>query len=159
MSARIEIRPGLKAILATEMAEILEPVPPGTRFSVPPHEHICGSLELFIPALLRTRFPEWERESLDGIFVARATKTGPGTARFLGTCILISDQTITPLWLELSLSPAKDALSSYRVLLGEPGSGRLGISGPPCNSEAARQMLETITSRFETIRWSYSMEG
>lgn len=147
--------------LASELHDLLQGLPIGAQFAVPPSADICYSLELFIPGVLRQRYPEWEKESLDGIFVARATKTGAAAAELMGTCILISDQTVTPFLVDLKLSQKSDsdAVTVIRVMLGEPGGGLLGISGPPCDSPDAQRLLTYLVDRIDGIAWSYALRS
>lgn len=149
------------SLLASELHESMQELPIGAHLDMPPSADICYSLELFIPEVLRQRYPEWETESLDGIFIARATKTSPATVELIGTCILISDQTITPFFVDLELSPKADgdAVVAARVLLGEPGSGSLGISGPPCNSPEAQQLLMSLVDRIDKVAWVYTFRS
>jgi hypothetical protein len=65
----------LVASLAVEVDALIQGLPEGGHPAVPPSADICSLLELFIPRSLRQQYSEWERESLDGIFVAVATKT------------------------------------------------------------------------------------
>ena len=145
----------LELHLASELEGALRGLPEGAHFAVPPSAPICASLELFLPKLLRIHHPEWAKESLDGIFVATAIKTGPTTAHFAGTCILISDQTVTPFLVDLKVSSAADSVCCHRLLMGEPGGGRLGISGPPCNSRDAYRLLESLIDRVDSVAWAY----
>lgn len=147
----------LTSQLASELQELMAELPIGARFAVLESEDICHSLELFVPLVLRSRYPEWENESLDGIFVARAIKTSQAEAEIIGTCILISDQTVTPFLLNLEISEKFEtkSVTAVRVLLGEPGGGRLGISGPPCNSRGAQQLLMSLVDRIGEVSWSY----
>lgn len=126
----------------------------GAEFALEPSAKICRSLEFFLPELLLRSYPEWRWESLDGVFVARARKTGPFAVQLVGTCILISDQTVTPFMVDLATSPSGEAITSYRACLGEPGSGPLGISGPVCTSSAADKLLFGLTMRLDRIAWS-----
>ena len=145
--------------LASELHDLMQGLPIGAQFAVPSSADICYSLELFIPGVLRQRYPEWEKESLDGIFVARATKTGSAAAELIGTCILITDQTVTPFLLDLNVSQQgdSDAVTAVRVMLGEPGSGPLGISGPPCNSRDAQRLLMSLVDKIDEVAWSYTL--
>lgn len=147
----------LGAQLASELTALLAGVPVGSEFAAAPSSDLCYSLELFIPKVLSSHHPEWEKESLDGVFVARARKTGSAAAELAGTCILISDQTVTPLLMELALSPSGECIEFFRVRLGEAGGGRLGISGPGCNSWKARELLATVATRLPSIAWSYEI--
>lgn len=151
------IRRGLVSQLASELRELLRGIAIGAEFTVPPSADFCYSLELVVPGLLRQRHPEWSKESLDGIFVARAIKTAAEGAEFVGTCILISDQTVTPflLTLEIRAADGPDVTLDARINLGEPGGGSLGISGPPCNSRDADRLLSGLVDRLDDVAWSY----
>jgi len=150
-SADLDVR------VASQLEELLAGVPVGSEFSILPSSDLCYSLELFMPRVLRRLHPEWSTESCDGIFVARALKIGPKEVDIAGACILISDQTVTPFRVELLLSPSGKAIRSFRVRLGEPGGGRLGISGPSCNSPEAEELLSTLPARLHDVDWSYDV--
>lgn len=147
----------LEATLASELHALLARVAVGSTFTVAPSSDLCASLELFIPTLLSARHPEWKSESLDGVFVAIARKTGAATAELAGTCILISDQTVTPLLTEITLSLSGERIESFRARIGEPGGGRLGISGPGCNSKEAQAPLAAVDARRRSIAWAYDI--
>jgi hypothetical protein len=151
------VTPRLAGHVATELKALLAGIPVGREFDVKPSQEICSSLELLVPALLRVRHPEWDRESLDGVFVARARKTGDAAVQLAGTCILISDQTVTAFLVDLSLSSSGESIGSYRVRLGTPGGGPLGISGPECDSPEAKELLVNVVTRLKDICWSYSI--
>lgn len=154
---RRRVTPGLAALVATELRALVAGIPVGREFTVAPSEDICSSLELFLPELLRSHHSEWVWESLDGVFVARARKTGDASVQLAGTCILISDQTVTPFLVDLELSTSGESVGSYRVCLGMSGGGSLGISGPECNSPEATQLLANVVTRLDDIRWSYEI--
>ena len=113
--------------------------------------------ELFLPRCLREVYPEWANESLDGLFVARATKTGPASAVFVGTCILISDQTVTPFAVELGAIEETEHAIVVQLKLGEPGAGPLGIAGPPVNSTQAEALLASLLDRIDGVAWCYGL--
>lgn len=143
--------------LVRELGGVLAGLRVGEEVTLPPSSDICASLELVLPSLLRAAHPGWERESLDGVFVAKAVKSAPIGIRLVGTGILISDQTETPLYAELASAALGDGfLSKFEVRVGEPGSGALGISGPPCGSRAAAALLAAVASRAPTIKWVYT---
>jgi hypothetical protein len=144
--------------LTAELTNVLRELPVGSHFHVHPSAPICYCLEVFLPRRLRERYPEWEKESLDGIFVARAIKTGARRAEFVGTCILITDQTLTPFVVELEVAEPNGPVTVQRLRLGEPGSGPLGISGPEANSKEAERLLASIVGRVDDIAWSYVLE-
>ncbi len=150
----------LNSQLAKELDELIRGLPVGAHFDVLPSSDICYSLELFLPRLLLKHYPEWEDESLDGIFVARAIKTGPATAELVGTCILITDQTVTPFITELEVVRTcnPSLVAAIRLMLGVPGTGALGISGPPCNSRDAQRLFTSLIDKVEDMEWVYSLE-
>jgi hypothetical protein len=145
--------------LAADLRAVLTDVPVGADFEVTPAAEICTSLELFVPEMLRRQFSGWARESIDGFYVAKATKVGDDAAELAGTCILISDQTVTPFWVRLQWSVTRNKVASYEIRLGEPGRGTLGISGPPCNSREATDMLLRIIDRLHGVRWAFRVTG
>jgi hypothetical protein len=46
--------------------------------------------------------------------------------------------------LEVLRSATSLSVAVPRLLLGEPGAGQLGISGPPCNSSAAGRLFSSL---------------
>lgn len=151
-------RPPLDDQLVAAFLKEIRDVPVGARLHVQPSADLCYVLEYYVPKLLRERYPEWHDESLDGFFFDHGEKTGPLSARLAGMTILISDQTVTPIHLEISLAPAADAVERVRLKLGEPGGGALGISGPVCNSRDATRLIATFGDRLYRIRWSYRLD-
>lgn len=129
----------------------------GDREALTPSHGFFSALELFIPDLLRSRFPEWERESLDGFFLARQCVRPQDTIEMAGICILITDQTVTPCLITLTLDPSESKFNSYDIRIGERGVGPLGISGPSCTSQSARLLLRSIVPRLEQIEWVYRL--
>jgi len=148
----------LDSKLTVELTSVLRELPVGSHFHVLPSDVLCYCLELFLPRRLRERYPEWKRESLDGIFVARAVKTGARTAEFVGTCVLMTDQTVTPFVVELEVAEPNGSVTVQRLKLGEPGSGPLRISGPEANSKDAERLLASAVERINEIAWSYVLE-
>ena len=150
--------PDLEQIAANQVADLLERVAVGDPLPLDSAADLCDTLELFIPSLLRRDHPEWEKESIDGFFFSSAVKTGEDSAALVGTCILISDQTVTPIALNLSVLGG-GRFRSIRIRLGEPGQGPLGISGPITNSRSAREMLTSIATRTERVDWVYEVSA
>lgn len=149
----------LEARVASELIALTTHVTVGTEFPVPSDSPVCYSLELFLPALLRPRFAEWARESLDGFLISKARKVGPSAVELSGLCILISDQAVTPFCAYFVVSPDGCSISAYRVRLGEAGQGALGISGPDCNSSGAKRLLDGLGGRLKNIRWVYAIDS
>src|SRR5271155_4815754 len=125
--------PDLERLAARQLADLVEQGVVGESVPVSSSSDICDTLELLIPQVLRAEHPEWERESIDGFSFSLAERRGIASAEFAGTCILISDQTVTPFRLELNVAD-DGRLRPSVIRLGESGHGPLGISGPGCNS-------------------------
>ena len=149
--------PDLRRLAAEHLAAHLDRVPVGSSFVIDSSAALCDVLELLVPESLRPTNPEWQKESIDGFFFASAVKTGEGSAEMAGTCILISDQSVTPFALSVSLAD-NHRIETLRVRLGEPGGGRLGISGPACNSRAGEELLQGLVSRLGDVRWKYDVD-
>ena len=147
--------------VASEVVRLLRDSPTDKELVLAPTSDLCSVLERYLPQLLRMRYPEWKGESLDGVRVARAIKTSPNALQLLGTCILVSDQSVAPLFAALEVTSAQDAIASFCVSLGEPGGGPLGISGPPCNSGQATRLQQHVTTRFDLggIEWVYTVSS
>jgi hypothetical protein len=149
-------RPDLNRLAANQFAAVLDGKAVGAALPLSSSSDICATLELLIPAALRPRYPEWETESIDGFFFSSAVWSFEHSAEIAGTCILITDQTVTPFALDVELDDA-ETLRSFRIRLGEPGDGPLGISGPKCTSDAAREMLDGLNARLDQIAWVYDL--
>lgn len=67
-----------------------------------------SALERVIPSILEDEYEWWRWENLDGFSFAVARKTGPEEAEFIGLCILMSDQTWTPIHLRLRVALQSD---------------------------------------------------
>jgi hypothetical protein len=148
--------PDLERLAAEQVAACLKQVPVGSPLPIDSSSELCDTLELLIPEILRRTHPEWGAESIDGFFFSSAVKNDDVSAELAGTCILISDQTVTPFALDLRLSDPQ-VFASFRIRLGEPGEGPLGISGPECGSCAARDMLLVLNARLERVDWVYDV--
>lgn len=149
------INPNLESIVATALKSLLRGVPVGSPFVVDSSDPLYFSLELYLPMNLARHHPEWTRESIDGFFTAFARKTGAFSAHFAGACILISDQTLTPFSLHLAASEEDESVAAFRLHLGEPGGGALGISGAGCSPRNVNKFLANFTDRIGDIAWSY----
>ena len=118
-------------------------------------EVLCG-LEYFLPEVLREIHPEWDRESLDGLFPQVACKTRDGEAEIFGLCILISDQTLTPFHLRLQISPSVDKVSWLECRLGERGEQGM-VRTPYQSLNAIRKRLYGREGRADRIDWVYNV--
>ena len=63
----------------------------------PEFSDVLLGLEYFIPPILAAIYPEWKHEGLDGFLPLVARKNGNLSAMIYGLCILIIDQTTTPI--------------------------------------------------------------
>lgn len=151
-----EQHPDLERLVAEQLAACLQGLAIGSLLPIDSASELCSTLELFIPKVLRREHHEWEKESIDGFFFSSAVKSDERSCDLAGTCILISDQTVTPFALQLGLV-GRDMTLSLRVRLGEPGTGPLGISGPSCNSRKAQEMLLVLNSRLDLVDWVYDV--
>jgi hypothetical protein len=141
---------------AGDLAALLAGLPVGSPLSIDSGSDISTTLEYLIPRLLRRDHEEWSRESIDGFYFSHAVKTGTNSAELAGVCILISDQSLTPFQLSLSLS-GEGAFDSLRIRLGEPGDGALGISGPKWSPEAAVNLPPALDARLDQVSWVYDV--
>jgi hypothetical protein len=139
-----------------ELAALLADLPVGAPLAIHSGSEISTTLEYLVPRLLRRDHHEWSQESIDGFYFSHAVKTGSNSADLAGLCILISDQTLTPFQLSLSLS-LEDTFDSFRIRLGEPGEGALGISGPDWSPETASSLPLTLDDRLDQIDWVYDL--
>jgi hypothetical protein len=89
----------LEAIVASELNVLLEKNSVGSPLKIESSDALLSSLEYYIPQLLSRYYPEWENESLDGFFLANAQRLDLETAEFVGVCILMSDQNVTPVFI------------------------------------------------------------
>jgi hypothetical protein len=111
-----------------------------------------ATLEVYLPDVLRELHPEWERESLDGVYHDVARTTGENAIEIAGLCILISDQRLAPFHLQLKVSSTEDEVVWLDLKLGE--SGPNGMVRMPYNR---RQILakSEIRSRWRQVDWFY----
>ncbi len=115
-------------------------------------EVLCG-LEYFLPEVLGEIHPEWHRESLDGIIPLVARKTRAGEAEIFGLCIIISDQTLTPLHVHLQVAASADEISWLECRLGE--RGEQGMVRTPYESLSKR--LYALEGKADQIEWVYKV--
>jgi hypothetical protein len=116
-------------------------------------EDFLSALEFFIAGIFQNKFEEWKYESLDGIYITRATKTNVNEAEFTGMCLLISDQTLTPFYACLKITQSKDEIEWCHCKLGETTpKGMLRI---PYNSSQWQKYQYRVDT--DTIAWHYDV--
>ena len=141
--------------VSRSLRAILADLPSGGSFADSEQlQGVLGGLEFFLPEVLREIYPEWDRESLDGFFLQLARKTGEGEAEIFGLCILISDQTLTPIHLNLQVSASGEEISWLECRLGEKGEHGM-VRTPWSSSSAASRRLHALEGRAEAIEWVY----
>jgi hypothetical protein len=116
--------------------------------------NLLTGLEFLLPAVLGKVHGQWKYESLDGIYPAAARKTGPGEAEINGLCILISDQTLTPVHIRLQVSPLVDEITWLECSVGERGEGKGGMVRTPYTAMSGKQLTE-VAERPKDIDWVY----
>lgn len=88
---------------------------------------------------------------MDGIFPEIAVKTAHHEANIAGLCILISDQTLTPIHIRLRAAVSSDAIVSLKCCLGE--SGPNGMVRVPYGSNRVSKIA--VANRLDVIEWTY----
>ncbi len=114
---------------------------------------VLNSLEFFVPEVLAEIHSEWKQESLDGVFPVVARKIADREAEIFGLCIIISDQSLTPIRLRVQLAIAGDAVSWLECRLGERGPD--GMARWPYRTLG--KQLHCLEGRAETIDWVYQV--
>src|SRR5207237_9121940 len=97
---------------------------------------------------------EWRGDSLDGISPLIARRTGEREAEIFGLCILITDQTTTPIHLRLQISASADEISWLEWRLGEAGPHGMARAkwGP---ADVINRRLYALEGRAGEIAWVY----
>lgn len=90
---------------------------------------LLTALSWFVPELLGEIYEEWRGESLDGIYPVRSQKIGEFEIEIFGLCILLSDQTLVPIYLALQIDPATNEISWGLLQVGEKLTGAPGETG------------------------------
>jgi hypothetical protein len=116
---------------------------------------LMAGFMFFLPDVLREAQQEWRFESLDGIYPRIFRKIGVRDAELVGLAIFISDQTLTPIHLQLQLAPEFDRIAWLDLRLGEqtPG-GCLRVPYREYNEWKVAPLLD-VAKRYESIDWFY----
>jgi hypothetical protein len=118
--------------------------------------NVLNALNFFLPAILAERHPEWKHESLDGIYPDCARKTGPNDVEISGVCILISDQTLTPLHVCLQISASGNEIEWLECTLGVRGEGKLGMLRVPYDAMSDKQLVAATMGKDKDIfDWAF----
>ena len=93
---------------------------------------LLNILEWIISPKLTGKYAEWRWDSLDGVYASRVDVLDERTIKIFGCCILISDQTLTPLVTRVHLTDDDGIEVTGRV--GHKGSGAMGLERRPYGS-------------------------
>ena len=119
-------------------------------------ESALVGLEFFLPLVLREVYREWKYESLDGVFPLVARRISEDEIEILGTCILISDQSLTLLHLHLQIPPSSDEVSWLECRLGEKGKNGM-IRMPHAKQTEMFKRASALEGNAELIEWQYKV--
>jgi hypothetical protein len=140
--------------LSRSLRAVLDSVSVGADIQRAAHfQEFLSRLEFFLPAVLREIHPEWKYESLDGILTYKSRKTGEHEAELIGHCILITDQTTTPIHLRLQIAEQVDMVSWLELRLGERGESGM-VRRPYANPPSLRRIAAAFEGQ-DTIEWIY----
>ena len=114
---------------------------------------VLGFLEYFISLELREKYDEWEYESLDGIYVGQITMTGKNQISIIGMCVLISDQSFIPIYINTKISDSSNEIEWMNCKLAEYGEN--GIIKIPYNSNRWNKQMYALD--VNKINWHYSI--
>lgn len=148
-------------IISSSLRTILADLPIGAPIddSGEFRKDVLNGLEFFLPVILREIHNEWKYESLDGIYPVVARKTGAGEVDIFGLCILISDQTLTPLHLRFQIASFEDEISWLECNLGEQGEqGMVRIPYDALNAAFKRVYgVWALEGNSDKIDWVYKV--
>jgi hypothetical protein len=83
-----------------------------------------------------------------------ARKTADGEVEILGLCIIVSDQTVTPLHVRLQVTASTDAISWLECRLGE--RGKQGMVRMPYDSwTVMAKRLYALDGKHNLVDWLY----
>jgi hypothetical protein len=120
---------------------------------LPTWRDLMTSFEYFLPEVLREVHDEWKYESLEGVYPRWFRKTDDREAALLGLAIFISDQTVTPVYVELQLSPTLDRVAWIDLRLGE--HTETGCRREPYRGAKVNGSMLHVAERFDSIDWFY----
>ena len=146
----------LERLAAGEVRRILAPLAVGTPIadSVDLNAFL-STLERYLPEALERKYPNpWRSESLDGLYPSRALKIGPRAAEVTGMCILLSDQTLTPFHVSLSVGENSEEIEWLYCRLGERTED--GLLRIPYGSSRWKTRLHALDP--SKVEWVYEVE-
>lgn len=114
---------------------------------------LMSYLEMFVPWVLG-QVHDWE-EALDGVMPWSSLKTGDREALLVGKCILMDDQTESPIYVKIRHSAAVDEIEWLECGLGVPGPGKSGLLRLPINSAHTHRLANLISEDLQAVDWVF----
>jgi hypothetical protein len=143
--------------VSRSLRTILVDLPKGASIAGSEHlQDFFAGLEYFLPEVLRSTHSEWGHEGLDGFCPLVARKTSDAEVEIFGLCIIVTNQTLTPIHLRIQASNSSDEVSWLECKLGEVGEhGMVRMPWPAKN--ATSKMVHALEGRADTIEWVYKV--
>lgn len=116
---------------------------------------VLSSLEYFIPKVLQEVYNEWKYEGLDGVLPATALKTNDYEVEIVGLAIILSDQTLTPVYVRLQIIPNQEEIAGFECKLGELGPDGMVRLPYGCSSKQMDPIV--LVDRLNQIEWAYEV--
>ena len=154
----MEPRTSLDSRIVCELERALRGVDLGAMPAGDCLDELRASLEVYMPALLAIDYHEWVgTECIDEVFIEEFVKVEKMRAVVCGAVMLMSDGRITPFCIDMKGDAERGWLGPVRLRLGEPGGGRIGISGPCSGSGKAVTLLSRLPNRLDSVDWVYEV--
>jgi hypothetical protein len=116
-----------------------------------------SAFELFLPLMLRGADPNhWRLEAFDAFRFPVARKTGPVEAEFRGAGLLLSDETWTPVHVQLRAAGDSDTIVWGRCAVGDRLVAR--TERLPSDSPDLGKLLESVCERPDQVDWAFRAE-
>lgn len=110
----------------------------------------------FVPEVLGQLYPHWRGEDLDGIDACVARKVGDRAIEIIGTCVLLDDQTETPIHVRMSCAAAEDAVDWMECRVGIPGPGRGGLLRLADSATKTSLVAARVAEDPDAVDWVFS---
>ncbi len=117
-------------------------------------QEVFSGLERIIPEIFKDDYEFWKYESLDGIFLREAIKSNEFEVILTGMCLLITDQTLTPIYLDMKIGEEINKFEWIYCKLGEIENDNL-VRIPYESSKWKKLLYEFEIS---TMNWAFEIE-
>ena len=142
-------------VLGVQLREFLAATGTGSETS---YRDMLSALEYYTTELLQYCEGWPSHESLDGVLPSRITKVDENEMEVLGVCILISDQTVTPMHATFRLTPRSEDIAMATCRVGEPDRASGGLLRLPYGSADASLARSTLPDRLGMFPWLFTIE-